>query len=317
MIYPQRISAEWLIGGLQSTYVRETPPSGLEFKDLLLEPGEDPIPQIGRYLASPRSGLAMQSALQEALADTTLTRFEPQFANAVMLGLIRLLDYFGSPQANRTLLANIRRGAFRNATAELLERVANVGARQAPKLRTEFERSMRDMDDGDMWTTEFVTPFLTAELEEKTEQWLDVALERIDDLEALATRGLNLLAIALGRLCDSGLCEAVLDGFASGYPHHVRVLKVLFGNAMPRAELVLSDEGTQYDQLDRTYKGLLIFDETRITFVVSQLLHRRPREISTEDTLIEADARRSGAIEDWEYCLRERAVYVDEEREVA
>jgi hypothetical protein len=260
----------------------------------------------------------MKFALQEAFADTTLNRFDPTFANLVMIGLVRLLDYFGSPQANRSLLTKIRRGEFSKATLYLLERVAGVGARQERTLRNEFERALRAIDAPTLWTPELAIPFVEAEIEEKPEAWMDVALDRLDDIESLDSVGQNALALILGGLCNGGMEDSVLTGLASGDPTiHAPVLSFLFGRGSPKAELTFDDDVSRVDLMDRNYSACLVLDLFETTFVVSEFLERRLRDDVPETLEVQSDMRRFEDISHWVSRLKQSTGYYQSTEPVA
>jgi len=299
MISPGKITAGWLIDGLQSCHATQAPPTGLEFPGLLLEPGQDPIPQIGRLLAPAHLGLPMKRALQEAITDASLHRFEPEFANDVMLGLVRLLDYFGSPTANRLLLLKLERGDLDAATPYLLQRIATVGARQDPILRERFETGFK-CPGIPARAPELALPFLRAELEESPETWLDTALSRSADLKDLEDEGINALALALGALCGDGREREVLTGLASGRsPEHEPILDLLFGDSHPEASLFI-EPAIRASQSEVSLT-LDLYDQR---FPLGDLIELRPREDIVNEHSIRGEIEWIQARQAWQNELR-------------
>ncbi|HEX8644915.1 MAG TPA: hypothetical protein VF702_13475 [Allosphingosinicella sp.] len=312
MISPHQITAPWLVDALHRVYGTDGPPTGYEFPGLTLESARDPIPQLAKQLQSARLGLPMKQALAEALADTTLHRFDADFADAVMTALVRLIDYFGSPATNHILLLKLVRGEFASASPYLLQRVASVGARQQAKLRSRFEEGLKNCVDDENLAVELAIPFLRTEIEEDPEVWLDAALARLAEVNAMADAGDNILAITLGALCADGRHLAVLTGLASGRsPEHEPVLEVLFGRNLPGARLEFSGD---YVTTDAALT--ITLDLHQHSILVHDFLALRPRESVTDAYTMAEEFIRLEEKESWwqtleryvpDYTVREAA----------
>lgn len=247
MIAIERITAGWLLDGLQLVNATLAPPSGYEFRGLMLEPGLDPIPQLGQIFRAPPQCLAFEAALREAIADRSLYRHEKDFAHRVMLGLVRLLDYAGSPEATLHLLAKLERREFDGADPYLIERVAAVGARQAERLRTRFEDALKAAD-ANTWQPNLILPFLRTDIDLTPANWPAVAVARERDLRLLKDAdSTNGLALVLGALCRDGRSKEVLTGLARFDPHREKsAFQLLFDRSTAESIIIPEPDDVQH-----------------------------------------------------------------------
>jgi hypothetical protein len=320
MISPEKLTAGWLLDGVQLAAAGLGGPTGFEFRGILLEPGLDSIPQLGRLFSAPPHCLALEAALRDALCHVSLYRYERTYSERIMLSLVRLLDYFGSPQAILYLVIKLERGEFRGAGRDLIDRVAQVGARQSPRLRARFEGALRAPDAG-LWAPYLLVPFLRTEIEEDPERWMSAAASRNFDLAELSKGGTNALALVLGALCESGRDEIVLKALASGNASDesdVIVLDLLFSKAKPQATLEIIYPETARQYRDREYPVRIIFDFFAKEFTMNAFLSFASPNWQDEPGSWVASQDRVTVLDDWgEEILKRSKTTTIEKRKVA